>query len=318
MMLGKFLGTVASGVLLLTASSAFAASADTERTKVLERRLAGPDGEVMVVAHRACWRGVSENTLDAVSACIAFGVDMVELDVRRTADGALVLIHDETLDRTTNGSGPVSAHTLAQIRALKVKAEKGGPSAPLTDRQVPTYAEALDLAKGRILINVDAKADVYEEAYKMAVERSVGGQVLLKSGAEAELVRAQPWWSKKIRYNPNIRPDRLGADPLAVIDTYADLDPVGYEINVKSIPAAKPLADHLNKSCARLWVNSLNTAEAAFDDRALVDPNAVWGAMVEAGVGAIQTDNPLALKAWLAVNKPNLKSCRRAGRRDAD
>jgi glycerophosphoryl diester phosphodiesterase len=280
-------------------------------TKALERRLAGPDGQVMVVAHRGCWRGVSENTLDAVRACIAFGVDMVELDVRRTADGQLVLMHDETLDRMTDGQGPVAARTLAEIQALRVRTEKGGPAAALTERHVPTYAQALDLAKGRILINVDAKADVYEEAYRMAVARGMGDQVLLKSGEPADVVLAQPWWSQKIRYNPNIQPGRLGADPLAVVDSYKALKPVGYEINVKTIAAAKPLAEHLHKACARLWVNSLNTREAAFDDQALVDPDAVWGAMTAAGVGAIQTDNPLALKAWLATHKPKLESCRR-------
>ena len=297
-----------AGLLAFTLSgAAFAAPAD--HIKTLERRLAGPDGEVMVVAHRGCWRGVSENTLDAVRACIAFGVDMVELDVRRTADGQLVLMHDDTLDRMTDGQGLVADHTLAQLQAMRVKTEKGGPSAALTDRKIPTYAEALDLAKGRILINVDAKADVYEEAYKMAVARGMGDQVLLKSGEPVEVVQAQSWWSAKIRYNPNIRPDRLGADPLAVIDSYKALKPVGYEINVKSIPAAKPLAEHLQKTCARLWVNSLNTKEAAFDDQALVDPDAVWGAMTAAGIGAIQTDNPLPLKAWLAAHKPKLKSC---------
>ncbi len=301
----------ASLLALALHAPAQAAPSAADWTKALERRLAGPDGEVMVVAHRGCWRGVSENTLDAVRACIAFGVDMVELDVRRTADGQLVLMHDETLDRMTDGQGPVAAHTLAQLQALRVKTEKGGPNAALTDRQIPTYAQALDLAKGKILINVDAKADVYEEAYKMAVARGMGDQVLLKSGEPAEVVLAQTWWSQKIRYNPNIQPGRLGADPLAVVDSYKALKPVGYEINVKTIAAAKPLAEHLHKACARLWVNSLNTREAAFDDQALVDPDAVWGAMTAAGVGAIQTDNPLPLKAWLAAHKPKLKSCRR-------
>lgn len=297
-----------AGFLALTLSGA-AIAGPADHTKALERRLAGPDGEVMVVAHRGCWRGVSENTLDAVRACIAFGVDMVELDVRRTADGQLVLMHDDTLDRMTDGQGLVADHTLAQLQALRVKAEKGGPAAALTDRRIPTYAQALDLAKGRILINVDAKADVYEEAYEMAVARGMGEQVLLKSGEPVEVVQAQSWWSAKIRYNPNIRPDRLGADPLAVIDSYKALKPVGYEINVKAIPAAKPLAEHLQKACARLWVNSLNTKEAAFDDQALVDPDAVWGAMTAAGIGAIQTDNPLPLKVWLAAHPPKLKSC---------
>jgi hypothetical protein len=62
---------------------------------------------VLVVAHRTCWRNAPENTLQAIEHCIKVGVDMVEIDVRKTKDGELVVIHDETLDRTTNGAGLV-------------------------------------------------------------------------------------------------------------------------------------------------------------------------------------------------------------------
>lgn len=292
--------------------SAGVAQAAPNRAAELEHRLHAPDGAVTIVAHRGCWEGTSENTLDAISACIAFGIDMVELDVRRTSDGALVLMHDASVDRMTDGQGAVTGLTLAQVRALKVRAAKGGPTAALTARQVPTLDEALDLAKDRILINIDAKDDVLGEVQAKVRARGMQRQVLFKSGAPVAEVLAAPWWSAGTAYHPNIRPERLGADPAAVIALYAPLDPVGFEINVKDLGAAPPVAALLQARCARFWVNSLNTAEARFDDRALIDPDAVWGAMIAAGVNAIQTDHPLALRAYLSLRHPRAQSCSRS------
>ena len=301
---------LAACALLLGAGAVQAAAAD--RAAELERRLHAPDGTVTIVAHRGCWEGTSENTLDAISACIAFGIDMVELDVRRTADGALVLMHDATVERTTDGQGAVEALTLAQVRALKVRAAKGGPTAALTARHVPTLDEALDLAKDRILINIDAKGDVLAEVQEKVRVRGMQGQVLFKSGAPAAEVLATPWWIKGIAYHPNIRPEVLGADPATIIDSFAPLAPVGYEINVQSIAAAKPVGELLGARCVRFWANSLNTAEGRFDDQALVDPDAVWGGLIGAGVNAIQTDHPLALKAYLQLRRPKAQSCSRS------
>jgi len=59
------------------------------------------DHYVMVIAHRADWRNFPENSLEAIRSAIKLGVDMVEIDVRKTKDGKLILMHDETVDRTT-------------------------------------------------------------------------------------------------------------------------------------------------------------------------------------------------------------------------
>ena len=68
---------------------------------------------------------------------------MIELDVMRTSDGQLVLMHDTSVDRTTNGTGSVASKTLAQIKALRLKRGLGGAQAAVTDLQVPTLKEAL-------------------------------------------------------------------------------------------------------------------------------------------------------------------------------
>ena len=101
------------------------------------------------IAHRGgIVRGVPENTLAAVRNALALGAHGVELDVRASADGALVAMHDDKVQRTTNGRGLVARLTLAQLRAL----DAGG------GERVPTFAEAVaQIARERRLLLADVK-----------------------------------------------------------------------------------------------------------------------------------------------------------------
>jgi glycerophosphoryl diester phosphodiesterase len=104
-----------------------------------------PAWNVVLVGHRGLSPGYPENTLAAFRNSIALGVDVIELDLRGTADGEVVVLHDETLDRTTDGSGPVTALTLAQIKALDAGSYL---DARFSAERIPTYQEVLQLARG--------------------------------------------------------------------------------------------------------------------------------------------------------------------------
>jgi len=99
------------------------------------------------IAHRGASGAYPENTLAAFAAAAEQGADMVELDVHLSADSQLVVIHDETVDRTTGGSGAVGALTLAQLKAL----DAGG------GQQIPTLAEVFALVRGKCGVNVELK-----------------------------------------------------------------------------------------------------------------------------------------------------------------
>ncbi len=122
------------------------------RERLLNRNL----HSVIVVSHRADWRNFPENSLEAIESAIRMGVDVVELDLQRTKDGKLILMHDSKLDRTTTGKGKVSDWTLDSIKTLRLK---NGCNIK-TIHKVPTLEEALLAAKGKIMINLD-KADRY-------------------------------------------------------------------------------------------------------------------------------------------------------------
>jgi glycerophosphoryl diester phosphodiesterase len=99
-----------------------------------------------VIAHRGEHLHHPENTLQAYQAAIDAGADFIEVDVRTTSDGKLVIMHDATVDSQTNGKGAVKDMTFAQIRALDLHGSK-----------VPTFDEVLELARGKIGVYVDSK-----------------------------------------------------------------------------------------------------------------------------------------------------------------
>ena len=140
-------------------ASALASMAESRTDKLL-RELNNPKSDyVFVVAHRADWRNFTENSLEAIESSIQMGVDIVELDIHRTADGELVVCHDRTIDRTTNGKGKISELTLDYIKSRYLRAGHGAT----TRYKMPTLAEALDVCKDRVLINLDKGINYYDQ-----------------------------------------------------------------------------------------------------------------------------------------------------------
>jgi glycerophosphoryl diester phosphodiesterase len=114
-----------------------------------------------VVAHRGASGTHPENTAAAFAEAIRLGVDSIELDVHRSSDGGLVLIHDGTVDRTSNGTGPVAELTMEELRAL----DAGSWFAPVfADQRFLILDEALDLIPDSIRLNVHVKAYAHDRA----------------------------------------------------------------------------------------------------------------------------------------------------------
>lgn len=103
--------------------------------------------EFLIIAHRGASGQWPENTLLAFSKALDYGAEWLELDVHLSADGELVVIHDFTLERTTDGSGPVSEHPFAELRRLDAG----------MGEKIPLLTEVLDLAAGRASVNIELK-----------------------------------------------------------------------------------------------------------------------------------------------------------------
>ena len=125
-----------------------------------------------LVAHRGGALLENENTIPAFTNAIEMGVDMIEIDVHQTSDGALVVCHDPTLDRTTDTCGKIEEMTLEQVLAARVKDFRTGE---VLDYGIPTLQEVLDLAKGRCGVLLEIKRN--RKGQYPGIEEKVLGEV---------------------------------------------------------------------------------------------------------------------------------------------
>ncbi|MBW3012314.1 glycerophosphodiester phosphodiesterase family protein, partial [Candidatus Woesearchaeota archaeon] len=115
-----------------------------------------------------------ENTIKSIEKAIAEGIKVVEVDVRVTKDGVPVLIHDDRVDRITNGKGYVKDKTLEEIRALKVRG----------DGEIPTLQQALDVAKGKCKLLIELKtADSLKPVCALVKKKGMVNSVIIMSFA---------------------------------------------------------------------------------------------------------------------------------------
>ena len=254
----------------------------------------------MVVAHRACWQLAPENSLAAVQECIELGVEMVELDVRRSADGVLVVMHDETVDRTTNGNGRIADLTYGALQNFRLKEGAGGPGAAVTEEVIPTLRAAMNVVKGKIMVNVDAKSDEFDDVVAELETLGMLDHVVMKLEVppdDPQLTDAP--FIGQTHFMPKItqRGDALSA----TAPPYAFTMPVAFEVKFETEEYLIEGRATIEAMGARLWANTLEPQKCAYhdDQRARQDPDAHWGRLLDIGVNMIQTDYPSALLSYL-------------------
>ena len=292
-------------------------SAQASTPNDIMRRIQNPDGGLIVVAHRGChepapYHGLGaapENSVTALRHCIEMGVDVMETDVHKSRDGYLVMIHDDTVDRTTDGHGEVSQLSLAQLKALRLRQNEGGAKAPVTTDTMLTLDEILALAKGHIVLNLDVKDMIYGEVVD-AVERAHAQEwVIVKTyGGEGSVPLASiPPYNRVPFMVITASADGLGADIPDVITKQmaGPTKPIGFEMPYIPHAALPPIADRAKAVGKRLWANTLDSGfivGAGGDIDALRNPDAVWGQLYREGISMMQTDDPEAMLRFRDAN----------------
>ena len=237
-----------------------------------------------VFAHRGASHYAPENTLPAFALAAAQGADGIELDVHLSKDGELVVIHDETLDRTTNGTGLVRDHTLAQLQALCADNHMPG----FADARIPTLREVLALVRPTpLLVNIELKTGVlwYEGIEQKALD-------LVREMGMADRVI----WSSFNHYSietvrqlaPEAETAYLYSDIICGVERYAAAHGVrGLHPGLPNVKMRDFLHTYLASGLAvRVW-----TVDAAADLR--------W--LLAAGADVITNDPPLALTVRAAL-----------------
>ena len=130
---------------------------------------------IWVAAHRGWCSKYPENTMEAFRAAVELGVDQIELDVRVTRDGELVIIHDATVDRTTNGTGKVCDKLLSELKALDAGSHKG---AEFKGAKIPTFREFMEYIKDHPTMTVDIELKEYPTEGREALAYEVCDRIL--------------------------------------------------------------------------------------------------------------------------------------------
>ena len=259
-----------------------------------------PGAPRLVSAHRGGPRpGLPENSLQAFEHALNYAPALIELDVRASADGALVLMHDDTLERTTTGTGPVASRTLAELRALRLEDETGA----LTSFRIPTLAEALAWAEGRAVLLLDVKRGVGLEAVVRAVrEGGAADRAVVIVYSLDDLLALQRLAPELVASATVTTPDELDA----LLAAPVDLDRVIAFAGVGAVDAR--VVERLHAEGVRVQVGTFGARDAAAAGQSV--PTA-YDDLLQAGVDVLATDNVPA--ASIAVRNADMR--RASGRR---
>jgi glycerophosphoryl diester phosphodiesterase len=243
---------------------------------------------VLISAHRGGpVPGFPENALPTFERSMGFGPMLLEMDLRATADGRILVLHDAELDRTTTGSGPVGEFRLEELRDLRLLGDEGTPEGAW----LPTLQEALAWAEGRAILRLDVKRGVTPEMV-VAEIREAGAEARVMVIAQGlDEVTAYQALAPELMLSFWHDPDRVGYLTEEAYDALVatDHDPTRFIVGLGSMNAgwSPELLERLRARGIRGMVSTFGEL-----DRAAMEEGAWEGfcPLVEAGVGLLITD----------------------------
>ena len=301
--------------ILALVSCAEKAPKYANRAEAIAAQIHDPNSKyVVVTCHRGDWRNFPENSIPAIESIIRMGADIMELDLKMTADSVLVLSHDGTVSRCTNfssvfrnepGKSPkVKDLTLAEIKSLSLKREH---NITIDTLHMPTLREALECCKDRICVNVDQGYEFYDQVLAITEELGVTDQILIKGKKPIEVVAAhEAAYEHNMMYMPIV--DIQKPAGMALFNSYLEqgVVPLAYEVCWQTNDGTfEEVCKKILDQGSKIWVNtiwaSLCGGDGNDDDAAYVakDPGDVYQQYLDKGVSMIQTDRPELLIGWL-------------------
>jgi glycerophosphoryl diester phosphodiesterase len=239
----------------------------------------------VVIAHRGNHTVYPENTLAAIKAAIEAGAAYVEIDVRETKDSVAILMHDVTVNRTTNGIGNVNALMYDELKNLSVKSLDG------KQYQIPTLEEVLQLCKNKINIYLDFKMASVKKVWEQIQKNGMQHQVVVYPN-NIEQYKQWQQMAPQIPIITSVPESYLSEDKLAQFFSDTKLAVVDNLYQPKLIKIAQQLG-------IKVWLD----VESANENEN------IWNKYLKMGVNGLQTDKPEQLisylKKYVRTNKMN-------------
>lgn len=260
--------------------------------------------EILVAAHRCSWRTAPENSIQALNDCIEMGVDIAEIDLKKTKDNQLIVMHDKTIDRTTTGKGKPEDYTLEEVKKFRLKAATGHP----TRHAIPTFEELLLAAKDKIIVNIDKGYPYFGQAMEIVQRLNMTHQVIFNVDNDLSydsLVIRHENLDSLLYLMVVVNPSSPNTGKL--IDSYKShkrtiIQTVFATDTVRILPGIPEI-----RKTNAVWFNALWPEHSAgHDDDIAVEenkPDETWGWLIAKGATIIQTDRPGELLKYIQKQK---------------
>lgn len=234
----------------------------------------------VVIAHRGDHTQAPENTLEALRNAIAEGADYVETDLRTTKDGHIVIMHDSTADRTTDGKGRVADMTLAEFRALHI-VDKRFPNRP--PEPPPTFEELLKAGRGKIYFYLDCKAVETKQVWDLLKKYKMEKSALV-------YVYGEDWkrWRKERPSLPIMASPPEEANTPEALEAWWKNHPVEL-LDGGAEGYTRAMTEAAKQWGVETWPDIQNPDESP----------AQWSKALELGFQGLQSDHPAQLIAYL-------------------
>lgn len=256
------------------------------------------DNYIMVVAHRGDWRNAPENSLQAIKMAIKMGVDIVEIDIAVTADSIPILMHDKTLDRTTNCSGKVNDFKFEAIKKCRLVDGLND----LTGYNIPTLEDALKIVKGKILFNIDKGEDHIPLVFPLLKKTRTLDQTIFSSYYPYKKLRVLSGsLIDSVLYMPKIKHDTK--DPDSYLNSFVE-STQSVILQTRALSEQDTLLKIIPKAKSKglwLWMNTLEPFHSAghTDEKIVEDPDTHLDWVIDQGTNIIQTDRPQIVLEYL-------------------
>lgn len=230
---------------------------------------------VLVAAHRAAHNEYPENSLDAIRKSIELGVDIIEIDVKVSKDGVPFLMHDRTMDRTTTGKGDPEELTWEELQQFNI-VDKG----KTTSLKIPTLEDALELADGKILVDLDLKTDRIEKVIDV-IKKTDTQEIVFFFDSDYSVLSEVQKTDKELMIMPRAHSAAMADSAITLFDP-----PV---VHIDFSFYTSECVQMIRSSDARIWINALGSCDA--DIRSGKTKRALKKLLAE-GANIIQTDEP--------------------------